>query len=56
MVRGVFLLTPLALALLAIVAWPIATTVALASFEQRRWAESDHAGGSSRRSGSEDDE
>jgi hypothetical protein len=44
-VQGVFLLAPLVLALIAIVAWPIACTVALASFEKRRWEESDHAGG-----------
>jgi hypothetical protein len=44
-VRGVFLLAPLVLAMVAVVAWPIAATAALASFEKRRWEESDHAGG-----------
>jgi hypothetical protein len=42
---GAFLLSPLVLALLAVLAWPLGCTVALASFEQRRWQESDHAGG-----------
>jgi hypothetical protein len=48
-VEGVFLLTPLVLAMLAVALWPIACTISLASFEQRRWAESDHPpGGKSR--------
>jgi hypothetical protein len=54
-VRGVFLLTPLVLSMLAVVLWPLASTLALASFEQRRWAESDHPPGGGG-SAAEDDE
>jgi hypothetical protein len=55
-VRGVFLLPPLVLSLVLILAWPILATVSLASFEQRRWAESDQAGaGSGGGDGGEDD-
>ncbi len=44
-VRGVFLLPPLLLALLAVLAWPLLATVAVASFEKRRWDGSDHVPG-----------
>jgi hypothetical protein len=44
-VAGVFLATPLLLAMLGLVAWPLICTVALSSFEVRRWAESDHPRG-----------
>jgi hypothetical protein len=53
-VRGVFLLPPLVVALLLLAAWPIACTIGLAAFEQRRWLESDHGGGSA--SSRDDDE
>jgi hypothetical protein len=54
-VRGVFLLTPLLAALVLLLAWPVITTVALSSFEQRRWAESDHPPGGKGQAASSDD-
>lgn len=44
-VRGVFLLAPLLLAMVAVLAWPIACTLFLASFEKGRWEEGDPASG-----------
>lgn len=55
-VRGAFFWAPFVLALLALVAWPLAATIAIASFEQRRWAESDHPWNQAATSGGEDDE
>ena len=56
-VRGVFLATPLVLALLLVGVWPIAVTLRSVTFERRRWEESDHPwGGSSSTSRDEDDE
>jgi Domain of unknown function (DUF4178) len=43
--RGVFLTTPLVLALVLIVLWPLFLVFRTAGFERRRWAESDHPWG-----------
>ncbi|MGO9830876.1 MAG: DUF4178 domain-containing protein [Myxococcaceae bacterium] len=45
--RGVFLLTPLVFALLLVVAWPLVLLLRMASFERRRWQQSDHPWGGS---------
>jgi len=55
-VRGAFFWAPLLLALLLLLAWPVAASVAVASFEQRRWAESDHPWNQQAGSGGGDDE
>jgi hypothetical protein len=56
-VRGVFLATPMVLALLLAGAWPIAVTLRSVAFERRRWDESDHPwGGASSGSSDGDDE
>ncbi len=44
-VRGVFVWTPLALALLVVLAWPVLLSFRAVSFEKRRWQESDHPWG-----------
>lgn len=46
--RGVFLATPLVLALLLVAAWPLLLVLRAAGFERRRWAESDHPWGAQR--------
>ena len=43
--RGVFLATPLVLALVLIISWPLLLASRAAGFERRRWAESDHPWG-----------
>jgi len=43
--RGVFLTTPLVLALVLIISWPLLLAFRAAGFERRRWAESDHPWG-----------
>lgn len=41
-VRGVFLATPLLLALALAAAWPVTSSIRAVTFEKRRWQESDH--------------
>jgi hypothetical protein len=44
-VRGVFLWTPLALAMAIVVAWPVLLSYRAVAFERRRWQGSDHPWG-----------
>jgi len=46
-VRGVFLTTPLVLALLLVAAWPLLLVLRFVAFEKRRWQDSDHPWSSS---------
>ncbi len=41
-VRGVFLATPLVLALVLVAAWPLLLVLRFVAFERRRWQDSDH--------------
>jgi hypothetical protein len=41
-VRGVFLTTPLVLALVLVAAWPLLLVLRFVAFERRRWQDSDH--------------
>jgi len=54
LVRRAFLWGPLLLALVLLVAWPLAATLAVASFEKRRWDGSDHPWGQPAGGGGDD--